>query len=80
MTRALKKKPKNGKLQNSLKMLYERKNGISEGYIGKKKTKQKQKQAIREREAEEAGGNVLEADNEKSLKGTEEKRGDLVDI
>jgi len=75
MTRALKKKPKNGKLQNSLKMLYERnkdrKNGNSEGYIGKK-----QKQAVREREAEEAGGNVFKADSKKSLKGTEEKRGD----
>jgi len=80
MTRALMKKPKNGKLQNSLKMLYERnkerKNGNSEGYIEKKK----QKQAVRDREAEEAGGNVLKADSKKSLKGTEEKRGDLVDI
>ena len=79
MTQALKKKPKNGKLQNSLKILYERnkerKNGISEGYIGGKK-----KQALREREAEEVGGNVLKADNEKSLKGTEEKRGDLANI
>jgi len=80
MTRALKKKTKNGKLQNSLKMLYERnkerKNGINESYIGKKK----QKQAVREREAEETGGNILKADNEKSLKRTEEKRGDFVDI
>jgi len=53
----------------------ERKNCNSEGYIGKK-----QKQAVREREAEEAGGNVLKADSKKSLKSTEEKRGDLVDI
>ena len=61
-------------------MLYERnkerKNGVNEGYIGEKK----QKQALREREAEKLGGNVLKADNEKSLKGTEEKRGDLGNI
>ena len=43
MTRALKNKSKNGKLQNNLKMLYERnkerKNGISEGYIEEKISK-----------------------------------------
>ena len=46
--------------------------------VGKKK--QKQKQAVREREAEEAGGNILKADSKKSLKGTEEKRGDLGNV
>ena len=40
----------------------------------------KQKQAVREREAEKADDNVLKADSKKILKGTEEKRGDLVDI
>ena len=30
----------------------------------------------REREAEKAGGNILKADSKKSLKVTEEKRGD----
>jgi len=33
-------------------------------------------QDVREREAEEAGGNILKADSEKSLEVTEEKRGD----
>jgi len=37
----------------------------------------KQKQAVREREAEEAVGNILKTDGEKSLKVTEEKRSDL---
>ena len=52
--------------------LYKRNKGKTENNGGK--VGKKQKQAAREREAEEAGGNVLKADNEKSLKGTEEKR------
>jgi len=41
---------------------------------------EKWKQTVREREAEEAGDNVLRADSKKSLKGTEEKRGDLGNV
>ena len=37
---------------------------------------EKWKQTERGKEVEEAGGNVLKADSEKRLKGTEEKRGD----
>jgi len=45
-----------------------------EGYIGKTKANGKR------REAEEADSTVLNADGEESLKGTEEKRGDLGNV
>ena len=45
-----------------------------------RKSRKKQKQAVREREAEEAGGNFLKADGEKSLKVTEENCGDLGNV
>jgi hypothetical protein len=51
-----------------------RKNDNSEGKVGKTR------QAVKDREAEEAGGNFLKADSKKCLKFTEEKRGDLGNV
>ena len=42
--------------------------------------KQRKKQTVRARVAEGTGGNILKADSKKTLKDTEEKRGDLGNV